>query len=108
LTELDIFEDEGVDLGRVIVEHCDHPFCLFADCHLEMLKRGANIEFDTPGNKTPELVERAFQILLKHLDAGYADQLLLSQDVCKIQHLRYLGGNGFSYSFGGPDHKDDG
>jgi predicted metal-dependent phosphotriesterase family hydrolase len=100
LTELDIFEDEGVDLRRVIVGHCDHPFCLFSDYHLEMFKRGANIEFDTWGNKTPELDERAFQILLKHLDGGYANQLLLSQDVCKIQHLSYLGGNGLTYVLG--------
>jgi predicted metal-dependent phosphotriesterase family hydrolase len=97
LTELDIFEDEGVDPRRVIIGHCDHPFCLFADYHLELLKRGANVQFDTLGNKTPELDERAFQILLKHLDGGYTDQLFLSQDVCKIQHLRCLGGNGFTY-----------
>jgi predicted metal-dependent phosphotriesterase family hydrolase len=97
LTELAIFEDEGVDPRRIIIGHCDHPFCLFLDYHLELLKRGANVQFDTLGNKTPELDERAFQLLLNYLDRGYADQLLLSQDVCKIQHLRYLGGNGFCY-----------
>jgi phosphotriesterase-related protein len=100
LTELTIFEDEGVNPERVVIGHCDHPFCLFEDYQLEILKRGANVQFDTLGNKAPELDERAFRLLLKHLDRGYADQLLLSQDVCKIQHLRYLGGNGFSYVLG--------
>jgi phosphotriesterase-related protein len=100
ITELAIFEDEGVDPRRVIIGHCDHPFCLFLDYHLEILKRGANVQFDTWGNKTPELDERAFQILIKLLDRGYADQLFLSQDVCKTQHLRYLGGNGFTYVLG--------
>jgi phosphotriesterase-related protein len=100
LAELAIFEDEGVDPRRVIIGHCDQPFCLFLDYHLEILKRGANVQFDTWGNKTPELEERAFRILLQLLDLGYAGQLLLSQDVCKIQHLRYLGGNGFTYVLG--------
>jgi predicted metal-dependent phosphotriesterase family hydrolase len=97
LSELDIFEDEGVDLRRVIIGHCDHPFCLSLEYQREILKRGAYAQFDTVGNKPPELEERAFQLLLKHLEAGYADQLLLSQDVCKVQHFRYLGGNGFTY-----------
>ena len=100
LTELAIFEDEGVDPRRVIIGHCDHPCCLFMDYHLEILKRGANVQFDTLGNKASELDERAFRILIKLLDLGYADQLFLSQDVCKDQHLRYLGGNGFTYVLG--------
>ena len=100
LAELAIFEDEGVDPRYVIIGHCDHPFCLFLDYHLEILKRGANVQFDTLGSKAPELEERAFRLLIKLLDLGYADQLLLSQDVCKIQHLRHLGGNGFAYVLG--------
>ncbi len=97
LTELDIFEDEGVDPRRVVIGHCDHPFCLSLEYHREILKRGAYVQFDTVGNKPPELEERAFQLLLKHLEAGHADQLMLSQDVCKVQHFRCLGGNGFTY-----------
>lgn len=97
LTELDIFEDEGVNPQRVIIGHCDHPLCLFEDYHLEILQRGANVQFDTLGNKTPELDERALRILLNLIGRGYADQLLLSHDVCKTQHLRYLGGNGFTF-----------
>ncbi len=100
LTELAIFEDEGVDPRRVIIGHCDHPFNLFLDYHLEILKRGANVQFDTLGNKTPQLDDRALRILLELLNRGYADQILLSQDVCKTQHLHYLGGNGFSFVLG--------
>ena len=97
LMELNIFEDEGVDPRRVIIGHCDHPFCLSLEYHREILKRGAFVQFDTVGNKASELEERAFQLLLKHLEAGFADQLMLSQDVCKVQHFRCLGGNGFTY-----------
>jgi len=31
------------------------------------------------------------------LDLGYADQLFLSQDVCKVWRLRRFGGNGCNY-----------
>lgn len=97
LAELDIFEDEGVDPRRVIIGHCDHPFSLFIDYHLEILKRGATVQYDTWGNKAPEVDAQAERMLLQLLDKGYVGQLLLSQDVCKIQHLRTLGGNGFCY-----------
>ena len=100
LTELAIFEDEGVDPQRVIIGHCDHPFSLFIDYHLEILKRGAIVQFDTIGSKLPQLDQRALRILLDLLDRGYADQLLLSHDVCKMQQLRCLGGNGFAYVLG--------
>jgi len=97
LAELDIFEDEGVDPGRVVIGHCDHPFSLFLDYHQQILKRGATVQFDTLGNKAKEFDERALRILLQLLDRGYASQLLLSQDVCKTPHLRHLGGSGFCY-----------
>jgi predicted metal-dependent phosphotriesterase family hydrolase len=99
LLELDIFEDEGVDLSRVVVGHCDHVFSLSLDYHLALLKRGAYVEFDTLGSKSEGLEERALQVLLELLHRGYAERVLLSQDVCKAPQLRCLGGNGFTYIF---------
>jgi predicted metal-dependent phosphotriesterase family hydrolase len=97
LMELDIFEDEGVDLNRVVIGHCDHIFSLSLDYHLAIIERGAYVEFDTLGAKPAPLEERAFQVLLELLERGHVEHLLLSQDVCKTTHLRCLDGNGFVY-----------
>jgi len=98
--ELDIFEDEGVDPSRVVIGHCDLPHSLFLDYHLEILRRGAYVQFDTFGAKSPEIEDHAFRIFLDLLSRGYENRLLLSQDVCKVQHLRCFGGNGFSHILG--------
>jgi predicted metal-dependent phosphotriesterase family hydrolase len=95
--ELDIFEEEKVDPSRVVIGHCDLPHSLFIDYHLEILRRGAYVQFDTFGAKPPEIEGHALKIFLELLSRGYEQRLLISQDVCKIQHLRAFGGNGFSY-----------
>lgn len=97
LLELDIFEEEGVDPSRVVIGHCDLPHSLFLDYHLEILRRGAYVQFDTFGAKPPEIEEHAMKIFLDLLSRGYEKRLLLSQDVCKVQHLCAFGGNGFSH-----------
>jgi phosphotriesterase-related protein len=95
--ELDIFEEEGVDPSRVVIGHCDLPHSLFLDYHLEILRRGAYVQFDTFGAKPPEIEEHALKIFLELLSRGYENRLVLSQDVCKVQHLSAFGGNGFSH-----------
>lgn len=97
LRELKIFAEEGVDPSRVVIGHCDLPHSLFLDYHLEILQCGAYVQFDTFGAKLREIEEHAMRILLDLLDRGHSHRLLLSQDVCKIHHLRCFGGNGFSY-----------
>jgi len=97
LLELDIFEEEGVDPSRVVIGHCDLPHSLFLDYHLEILRRGAYVQFDTFGAKPPEIEKHALEIFLDLLSRGYEKRLLLSQDVCKVQHLSAFGGNGFSH-----------
>jgi predicted metal-dependent phosphotriesterase family hydrolase len=97
ILELDIFEEEGVDPSRVVIGHCDLPHSLFLDYHLEILRRGAYVQFDTFGAKPPEIEEHALKIFLELLSRGYENRLVLSQDVCKVQHLSAFGGNGFSH-----------
>jgi predicted metal-dependent phosphotriesterase family hydrolase len=97
LLELKIFEEEGVDLDRVVIGHCDHVFSLDLAYHLEILRRGAYVEFDTIGAKSPQLEDRAMRVLLELLDRGHVDRLLLSQDVCKVPHLCCMGGGGFAH-----------
>ena len=108
---LDIVEEEGVDLGRVILGHADE-IANDLPLMLELLERGVYIEFDligrtqalTPGvlriqRDTPEpsitaVVAEAVPRLIEH---GYEDRVLLSHDVCWKVHLKKFGGFGYSY-----------
>ena len=96
---LDIVEEEGADLTRVILGHS----CHMADdlpYMLSLLERGVCIQFDTLGVvKTTEIgrdhiVATAIPQLI---EAGYADRILLSQDVCWKIHLKKYGGAGYTY-----------
>ena len=99
LAQLEVFEAEGADPGRVVIGHADSYPVL--DHHLEIIRRGANIEFDflgmsfTPQERHGE--PRVIDLLLELLSLGHADRVLLSQDVCHNQQLRHYEGNGYTY-----------
>jgi predicted metal-dependent phosphotriesterase family hydrolase len=99
LAQLRIFEEEGVDPGRVIIGHADSYPVL--DHNLELIRRGATIEFDFLGmafNAVEEHGEnRIIDLLLELLHRGHADRVLLSQDVCNNSQLRRYQGNGYIY-----------
>jgi phosphotriesterase-related protein len=83
----------------VVIGHADSYPEL--DYWLAILERGASIELDflgmsfTPQERQAE--PRLVPLLLEMLGRGRADRILLSQDVCHNQQLRYYGGNGFTY-----------
>lgn len=99
LAQLAIFEDEGVDPARVVVGHADSYPVL--GHYLEIIRRGAQIEFDflgmsfTPQERLGE--PRIVDLLLDLLSRGHADRVLLSQDVCHNAQLRHYEGNGYAY-----------
>jgi phosphotriesterase-related protein len=97
---LDAVAAEGADLHRVIMGHSnsianDLPFMR------RLLARGVYIQFDTLGRLGSRLgtvddgkVAVAVADLTK---AGFADRILLSQDVCHKIELTKYGGTGYSY-----------
>ena len=99
LAQLTVFEAEGVDPARVVIGHSDSYPNL--DHYLEIIRRGANLEFDflgmsfTPQERHGE--PRIIDLLLKLLAAGYGGRVLLSQDVCHNQQLKAYEGNGYTY-----------
>ena len=99
LAQLAIFEAEGADPARVVIGHADSYPVL--DHYLEIIRRGANIEFDflgmsfTPQERHGE--PRVIDLLLELLSRGHADRIFLSQDVCHNQQLRHYEGNGYTY-----------
>ncbi|HEX2194201.1 MAG TPA: phosphotriesterase-related protein [Candidatus Limnocylindria bacterium] len=98
MAQLRIFEEEGVDPGRVVIGHADSYLVL--DHYLAILDRGANLEFDFIGHRfgVEEAAEpRLVELIVELLERGYAGQLLLSLDVCHNNQLKAYGGFGYSY-----------
>lgn len=73
--QLDILEAEGYTAERFIWIHTqsDPDF----DLHLEMARRGAWLEYDGIGYGNDEVY---LEVIPRALDAGLADQMMLSQD----------------------------
>ena len=96
--QLDVFSDEGVDPARVVIGHADSYPNL--DHYLAILDRGANLQFDFLGQRfgNEEAAEpRLIELIVELLERGFADQLLLSQDVCHNAQLKENGGFGYVY-----------
>lgn len=99
LAQLTVFEEEGVDPARVVIGHADSYPIL--DHYLEIVRRGANLEFDflgmsfTPVERHGE--GRIVELLGELVGRGHADRILLSQDVCHDSQLKAYGGNGYVY-----------
>lgn len=100
---LDILEEEGVDLGGVVMGHTgglgdDLPFAR------RLLARGVFIEGDFLGTTgspwgtlwpvTDHAVARGLAALI---DDGHADRILLGTDVCQRIQLKRFGGHGYTY-----------
>jgi phosphotriesterase-related protein len=111
---LDILQAEGVDLRRVAISHLDE--LLDYDYHCSLAVRGAWLSLDTFGSeftfgeeREPTDDERVGH-LLRLLRAGWAGQILLSQDVCTKLQLRRFGGKGYLHILTGivPKLRDSG
>jgi phosphotriesterase-related protein len=100
---LDILEDAGADLSRVVISHMDElPDTAY---HRSVLERGAYVEFDTfgsefyfdhDGKREASDAER-IECLLRLLDEGWTKRILLSQDICIKLQLKRYGGFGYAH-----------
>jgi phosphotriesterase-related protein len=101
---LDIVEDEGIQLDRVILSHMD-IVGIDVEVHDSLAKRGAFISYDCFGSEMyfdnnwrwePRDTERIRGIrdLVKR---GHLPKLLISHDVCYKVHFRRFGGYGYDH-----------
>jgi phosphotriesterase-related protein len=76
--QLDIIEAAGYAPGRFIWIHtqAEPDF----ELHLEMARRGAWLEYDSIGSDAPQSDARFVEHILRLLEAGLSNQLLLSHD----------------------------
>jgi len=104
---LDILEKEKVDLRHVALCHMNPHLPDHFDYHQQIAERGAYLEFDEFGNESyfrhkefhrslPCDYEYALA-LARLLEAGYLNQLLVSQDVCYKINLARYGGYGYGH-----------
>jgi predicted metal-dependent phosphotriesterase family hydrolase len=95
LRQLDLLAEEGVDPRRVIVGHCDTvPDPAY---HLALARRGAFVQFDTIQGENEYDISVRIGYVRALVAAGFADRILLSQDVCLRSNLRAMGGSGYVY-----------
>ncbi|MCY3779317.1 MAG: phosphotriesterase-related protein [Chloroflexi bacterium] len=97
LAQLEILNDEGADLSRVIIGHCDTY--LDQSYHLAILEAGAYVQFDTVGRNHMNPDSRRARALVELARLGWKDKLLLSSDRCHRSDLRAFGGVGYGYVF---------
>ncbi len=101
---LDAVGAAGADLERVVLCHLSEQPNAF-DYHRALLDRGAWISFDTFGaeyrldsiGRRLATDEERIDGLERLLEAGYARQVLVSQDVCERLQLRAYGGYGYAH-----------
>jgi phosphotriesterase-related protein len=95
MQHLDLFEDEGVDLSRVIIGHTDEN----GDIRqlVSLAERGAMIQFDVIGKVHWLLDETRVQLLCQLVEHGFEDRIMLSSDRCREMELSCNGGPGYAH-----------
>jgi phosphotriesterase-related protein len=97
LAQLDLLAEEGVDLRRVIVGHCDTVASAewtsptqVMEYHEALARRGAYVQFDTIRRGSEHEIDVSLAYTRNLLKKGYAHQILLSHD-------KAHGGGGYDF-----------
>lgn len=94
--QLNILEQEGVDLTRVMIGHLDRLLDL--QYHLTILQRGAWVVYDQVGKTKYYSDTDRVNHIVSLVEKGYGDRILLAGDMGRRSYLKsYGGGPGFSY-----------
>ena len=113
LAVIGMLGEEGTDMSRVIFGHSD-PIAGDLDLMLELLGHGVYIQFDLLGRLGADLrhvpdgddfgtffssagTAAVAEAIPQLIEAGYADRILLAQDVCGKVQLKKYGGTGYSF-----------
>lgn len=104
LAACDILKAAGADLTRTVMGHMDTTLHR-PDYHRNVLDRGCRIEYDLFGHEFFE-TENSFQpfgdtetarAVAARVDEGWAEQMLLSHDICYKIQLQRWGGYGYAH-----------
>jgi len=95
LEQIEILEDEGVDLHRVVIGH------LGDQRNMERLRvvaaKGVYLGIDHIGWEIPQRDFQRARTVALLVREGYLSQILLSMDVCQKSRLHWHGGHGYDH-----------
>ena len=101
---INILKDGKVNLEKVCLSHVDLLYKEF-ESQIELLNTGTYVGYDGFGEEDyiesldylpPRDMERV-ESIMKLIDKGYIDQILISQDHCRKTYLKKYGGQGFDH-----------
>lgn len=93
--QLDVLLSTGLEPGRISIGHQD----LVPDIESIAVsaRRGVYVALDTAGKASYQPDSERLNLLLGLLDAGFEDQILLSNDISRHAYLRAHGGWGYGH-----------
>ena len=95
LAQLDLFEEEGVDLGKVAIGHCDSWPRL--DYWTQIAERGAFVQLDLLSFRSGPYEQRLVELVAEMVQRGFAGKLLLSHDMSMAGEMTSFGGAGLTH-----------
>jgi len=95
MEQIAMLEEFGADLSRVIIGHLGDR--VGVKNLLPIAEKGVYLEIDNIGylDYQPEYVRANNAAAL--VKEGFVDRVLLSEDICMLNHLKYTGGKGYGY-----------
>jgi len=96
MEQIQLFREYGVPADSIIICHLDRnvkDICY----HLHVAKTGVYMEFDTIGRFKYHSDEDEAEFLLKMVDNGYEDRILIGLDTTRERMINYGGSIGLAY-----------
>jgi phosphotriesterase-related protein len=93
LEQLDLLEDAGADPKKICIGHLGNLTDPNVEVHRAVCRRGAFIGFDRQGGAGDA---QQVPLVMKLIDAGYADHLLFASDLASIGQTKKGGGPGYA------------
>lgn len=103
---LDVLDDEGADLSRVVMDHMDRTYPGDDGAVVDLARRGCVVEYDFFGIETSQYWMAVADLPTDYMrlsairrlfDAGFADRVVVSHDICTRSRLQTFGGHGYSH-----------
>lgn len=95
LNQMRVLDHEKVDFGRVIFGHADGKISI--EDQVVLIRLGANLSYDCFGKEYLYPDTARIEDLLRLLDEGGSNAVMLSQDVCLRTHWHHFGGFGYDH-----------
>jgi phosphotriesterase-related protein len=102
---LDVLEEAGADVKRVIMGHLDRTIADFGAL-MELARRGCYLEYDLFGQESsyyplsdidmPSDAQR-MDVMKRLIAEGYGDKIVIAQDICSKHRLVKYGGHGYGH-----------